>query len=612
MASWDSARFDFRPDFTLDSKIKEASTIAAKGRYDFDQQKALNRAWSRALDLSNGGRPSEMQFLAAAKDAQLGPEATDAFRKYLAGAYSTGATMAGNAMTMESLGGKPGAIVGPQAMPQVTENGMPAQTPQGAQPAADWLRPPVPVAPQASAMPPVPANEQARTDEENRVVVSAESPAQSRAPMFQLPEPEPSGREYSAPPQEGVFTEYARGLDPAARLAQMGAGAGGAQGGSADAGPILSAQNMTPMERDYQARALARAGVPGATLEEQMGALEQIATKSVRPPVPYNPQAAMVGNQYDAAADAKEQNRAREDMARFAGEKGQAVQKLTEQLLGNFGTVQDTNIARVRVESDLQEKARPREAINQQVATLNRELGTSFDPSKMGDEKTATDVLERVRLQKNLEKRTKEIEVVRDQNGKINGRATLAQIVPLLEGMGKLEGLPGTEGSLQMMIRLLAPDLSLPVMLATGMLDKAGGITDKGFTYFANQLNNIPVEQVRELAHHMVVASPGMAGIYQNFQSERPQALPVVGLDSQRSAQSAPPADLMGSFIRPASPGAASATPPARPDVRQPSKPLPKAGAISSAGKYFDGKNWREPRAGDESKGKIYTGKRWF
>ena len=60
----------------------------------------------------------------------------------------------------------------------------------------------------------------------------------------------------------------------------------------------------------------------------------------------------------------------------------------------------------------------------------------------MGDEKTAADVLERVRLQKNLLDRTKKIQVVRDQNGGINGRATLAQIVPLLEGMGKLEGLP--------------------------------------------------------------------------------------------------------------------------------------------------------------------------
>ena len=106
-----------------------------------------------------------------------------------------------------------------------------------------------------------------------------------------------------------------------------------------------------------------------------------------------------------------------------------------------------------------------------------------------------------------------------------------------------------------MMVRLLAPSLDLSTMIATGMLDKSGGLTDKGFTYFASQFNNIPIEQVRKLAGHMVEASPGMAGIYQNFQSNNPRPLPVVGLDSSPASKPAKTAqDQLGDFLRPSVP----------------------------------------------------------
>lgn len=608
MASWDSARFDFRPDFTLDSKIKDATTTANKNRYDFDQQKALNRAWSNALDLSNGGRPSEAAFLQGAKSAGLSPEATDTYRKYLAGAFSTGTQLAGDAMGMTSMGGNPGTLLGDRPMPTVTEAPATDAPPAGG-PVADWLRPSAP----APTAPPVPTNETHRTDEEAAVHIKPEATPAPMGGEFRLPEPVEPERTYSAPPQEGVFTQYARGIDPAAAMAQAQGSAGG-PGAPAQSGATLSPANMNPLEKEYAQRALARQGIQGRSLEEQMGNIEAIARKSVRAPVPYNPQAAMVGGRYDQGAAAKEMNRAREDALRAQAETSAAVQKLAGSLLGNFGDVQGTTIARAGAESDLQGKARPREAINQQVAALNQELGTSFDPSKMGDEKTAADVLERVRLQKELLNKVDGIDVVRDPSGNINGRATAFQIVPLLEGTQKLEGLPGTEGSLQMMMRFMAPSSDLGTLVA---IDPEGysHLTSAGMNFVLSKMNSMPIDEFRAMVKHSINASPGMAVVYKNFQSDKPQPLPVVGLDA--GSAPAPARDPLASFLRPsAEPSTASAppvTPKVAPDIRKPAKPLPQAGAISQQGKFFDGKNWRDPKDGDHAKnGKIYLEGKWY
>lgn len=620
MASWDSARFDYRPDFTLDSKIKDATTTANKNRYDFDQQKALNRAWSNALDLSNGGRPSEAAFLQGAKAAGLSPEATDTYRKYLANAFSTGTQLAGDAMGMTSMGGNPGTIMGDRPMPTVTE----APAPPAGGPVADWLRPSAP----APSAPPVPTNETHRTDEEAAVHIKPEATPAPMGGEFRLPDPMEPERTYSAPPQEGVFTQYARGIDPAAAMAQA-QGAAGGSGAPAQSETTLSPANMNPMEKEYAQRALSRQGIPGGSLEEQMGNLEAIARKSVRAPVPYNPQAAMVGGRYDQGAAAKEMNRAREDALRAQAETSAAVQKLAGGLLGDFGTVQGTTIARAGAESDLQGKARPREAINQQVAALNQELGTSFDPSKMGDEKTAADVLERVRLQKELLNKVDGIDVVRDPSGNINGRATAFQIVPLLEGTQKLEGLPGTEGSLQMMMRFMAPSSDLGTLVA---IDPEGysHLTSAGTNLVLSKMNSMPIDEFRAMVKHSINASPGMGVVYKNFQSKTPRPLVTVYLDdgADMAKPSRPaPVDPLATFLRPApatdsasTPSAGASAPPSSPaapkvapDIRKSSKPLPQAGAISQQGKFFDGKNWRDPKAGDEDrKGRIWTGKRWL
>lgn len=609
MASWDNARFDFKPDFTLDSKIKDATTTANKNRYDFDQQKALNRAWSNALDLANHGRPNELQFLGAVKAGQLGPEAADTYRKYLASAFSTGQQLAGDAMGMTSMGGNPGTIMGDRPIPTV------AESPAVGGPAGDWLRPAAQPQAPANPAPPVPANETRRTDEENEVHVKPEQGIAPTGGVFQLPAPVEPERTYSAPPQEGVFTQYARGLDPVGAMAQAQdqamAGVGGA---SAPAGPVLSPENMNPLQREYTHRALSQRGIRGASLEDQMANIEKMAEKTVRGIAPLDLRASQVGGRYDSAAAAKETLRFREDVLRHNAEKAAAVQKLTGDLLGDFGTVQGTTIARAGAESSLNEAARPREAINQQFATLNQELGTSFDPSKMGDEKTAADVLERVRLQKSLLGKIDGVDIVRDPDGGINGRATAFQIVPLLEGMQKLEGLPGTEGSLHMMMRFLSPSSDLGTLVA---IDPEGysHLTSAGTNLILSKMNSMPIEQFRAMVKHSINASPGMDVVYKNFQSAQPRPLPTVGLDA--GSAPAPSRDPLGSFLRPSQAPAASpaqsVAPKAALDIRNPAKPLPKAGAISRSGLFFDGKNWRAPRDGDHSKqGEIYLEGKWY
>ena len=566
--------------------------------YKFRQTKALNDAWANSLDAV--GRPDEVKFMRAAAMAGLGPDATQAYWNQQTASFKAGAEQAQAANLINSLGGDFTKIKGPMPTPTVTEQQTTASTIL-----ADFLRPgssQTPAAQPAGPMDlsggsdaaPAAGGGAPASAAEGEVVIQASAPEGTRAPQVgMLPEID-LGRTYTPPPEEGVATQFARSINPTMPGLMAQAGQQQVQGTATEApAASLSFETMNPTERQYAERFLARSGIPGAPAE-QLRAFEEIATRGVAAPVPFNPMRAMVASPggamiMDPSKLAEEQNRAAQDVARYQSERAQAIAEARKTLFGAYEGIQGPAIARASAQSSLNEAARPREAINQQVFALNQELGTSFDPSKMGDEKTAADVLERVRLQKNLLDRTKKIQVVRDQNGGINGRATLAQIVPLLEGMGKLEGLPGTEGSLNMMVRLLAPSLDLSTMIATGMLDKSGGLTDKGFTYFASQFNNIPIEQVRKLAGHMVEASPGMAGIYQNFQSNNPRPLPVVGLDSApvRTAQ-----DQLGDFLRPKR--AAGAEKPAKAD-RKPEK--------ASTG---------APKVGDVKNGKVWTGKEWL
>lgn len=569
--------------------------------YKFRQGKALNDAWANSLDAA--GRPDEIKFMRAAAKAGLGPDATQAYWNQQTAAFEAAQRQAQAANVIGSLGGDFRTIKGPAPEPTVTEAppagdfGAPAQ-PSGL---SNFLRPKPKGPIDLSAGTNIDAVAQGLPDGE--VVVRGQGP-ETRAPeVGALPALE-LDRTYTPPAPEGVATQFARSINPTmlGMMAQGMAGTAGVQGAQLEA-PALSFETMNQTERQYAERFLARSGIPG-TPEDQLRAFEETATRGIAAPVPFNPQRAMVlapggGMMLDPSKMAEEQNRATADAARYQAERAKAITDARKALFGAYEGVQSPTIARASAQSSLNEAARPREAINQQVFALNQELGTSFDPSKMGDEKTAADVLERVRLQKNLLERTKEIQVVRDEAGRINGRATLAQIVPLLEGMGKLEGLPGTEGSLNMMVRLLAPSLDFSTMLATGMLDKAGGLTDKGFTYFASQLNNIPIEQVRKLASHMVEASPGMAGIYQNFQSNNPRPLPVVGLDSAPSKPARTAQDQLGDFLRPKR---ADGTP-------RPEKPARKPAEGRVTPEQFD-RQWAKAKPGDRvvgPDGKTYT-----
>jgi hypothetical protein len=372
---------------------------------------------------------------------------------------------------------------------------------------------------------------------------------------------------------------------------ELGMGGQGAE----SAPPALSFETMNPTERQYAERFLARSGIPGAP-EDQLRAFEEIATRGVADPVPFNPMRARVRGangalMVDPSKLADEKNRAAADAARYQSERAKAIAEARKALFGSYGTVQDANIARVRVESDLQEKARPREAINQQVAALNQELGTSFDPSKMGDEKTAAEVVERVRLQKELLHKIDGVDVIRSADGSINGRATAFQIVPLLEGIQKLEGLNATEGTLHMLMRLMAPSTDIGTLVAINPEGYAT-ITGAGANAILSKMNSMPINEFREMVKHSIDASPGMAVIYKNFQSDRPQPLPVVGLDGSPASKPARTAgEQLGDFLRPKR--TEGPTKPAKPpkDTRKPSG---------------------GPKVGDVKNGKVWTGKEWL
>lgn len=530
--------------------------------YAFQQKRGLNDAWAQSLDET--GRPDEIKFHAAAKRAGLGPDAASTYWKQQTEAFKNAQEQAQAANMIETLGGNFRGIKGEAPLPEVREvptpgfdeipGNAPAAAPRAAAPAAPgslvsgFIRGGSQTVP-LSTPAPVP---DVQDNGEPTIVVSG-SVQDTRAPEVGLLPPDTTTYERGPVPLQGVATEFARSIRPTFPGMMTQASQAGAPGEVATEAPApsLSFESMNPTERAYAERFLARSSIPGATPAEQLQAFETNALQGIARPVPFNPQRGMVatpggGMILDPSKLAEERNRAAADQARFQAESSKAIADARKAMFGAYEGVQAPTIARAGAESSLLEKSRPIMAANEVVAAMNRELGTSFDPSKMGDPKVAAEVVERVRLQKSLAQRADSLEVVRGPDGSIDGRATLSQIVPMLEGMAKLEGLSGTEGTQKMMIGLLAPKLDAATMLAAGMIDASGGLTGAGLQYLAGRVNDIPIEQVRKLARHMVDASPGMAGIYQNYQSKVPRAMATASLDSFGSAAPGAPSQDQG------------------------------------------------------------------
>lgn len=580
---------------------RNAMDLRERG-YAFDQKKGLNDAWAQSLDET--GRPDEIAFHAAAKKRGLGPEAAATYWKMQTEAFENAQRQAQAANMIETLGGDFRGIKGEAPLPELREvpapgidtapaaasaYPVPQRTPS-ATPGSrvgDYLRPGAAAAPVAPG-------------DDATVVVEGSVPG-TRAPEVGLLPPDTTTYEREPVPMQGVATEFARSIRPTLPgMMAQGLQTGVPGEGAAEApAPSLSFESMTPTEQAYAERFLARSSVPGATPSEQLQSFEANALQGIALPVPSNPQRGMVatpggGMILDPSKLAEERNRAVADVARYQAERSKAIAEARKAMFSAYEGVQAPTIARATAESGLLEKARPIMAANNAVAALNQELGTSFDPSKMGDPKTAADVIERVRLQKNLAQRADSLEVVRGPDGSVDGRATLSQIVPMLEGMAKLEGLAGTEGTQKMMIGLLAPKLDAATMLAAGMIDASGGLTGAGLQYLAGRVNDIPIEQVRKLARHMVDASPGMAGIYQNYQSKTPHAMSTAALESFGPAQGAP--------------------------HQEPETPAAPAAQGANIGTYLRSER-RAPGAaktnagtkvGTVRNGKVWTGKEWL
>lgn len=572
--------------------------------YKFSQTKALNDAWSSSFVRSADGaiRPDENRYMAAIAKAGLGPEAGMAYWQYQTGQFENAQRQSDAANAIAFNGGNFRTITGPAPESTVTEApsagdfGAPAQ-PSGL---SEFLRPKPKGPIDLSGGSSVDAMTTGAADGE--VVVRGQV-SDTRAPEVGTLPPLELDRTYAPPASEGVATQFARSINPTMPgMMEQGMYFGAEGAGLASTAPALSFETMNPTERQYAERFLARGGTPG-TPDEQLREFERRALAGVVKAVPYNPMRARVLGpngrmMLDPSKLAEEQNRAKADEAREAADTAKAITEARKALFGAYEGIQAPTIARAGAESSLLEKSRPIVAANDAIAALNQELGTSFDPSKMGTPEVASEVLERVRLQKNLAQRADSLEVVRGPDGTIDGRATLSQIIPMLEGMAKLEGLSGTEGTQKMMIGLLAPKLDAATMLAAGMIDPAGGLTGAGIQYLAGRVNDIPIEQVRKLARHMVDASPGMAGIYQTYQSKTPRAMPVAGLDSFSGSSAAPAkTDPLAAFLRPSG---------AKADQKPPKSPREAKGVTPA---QFD-RQWAAARPGDKvvgPDGKTYT-----
>ena len=127
-------------------------------------------------------------------------------------------------------------------------------------------------------------------------VIQASAPEGTRAPQVgMLPEID-LGRTYTPPPEEGVATQFARSINPT--MPGLMAQAGQQQvKAPRPRCPRLRcrSETMNPTERQYAERFLARSGIPGAPAE-QLRAFEEIATRGVAAPVPFNPMRAMVAS----------------------------------------------------------------------------------------------------------------------------------------------------------------------------------------------------------------------------------------------------------------------------------------------------------------------------
>ena len=518
MASWDTPQYRFEPDWTLDSKIKQAATEAERNRYAFAQAKGLNDAWSASLD--EQGRPNEMAFIAHAKRLGLGPAATRQYWAEQTQQYADAASQAENAAMVAAYGADPSKIKGEAPLPQVRQATMVPADPFAPSPTQ------APVADPVSQ--PSPSPESAPTDE-NTVVVHGGTSNVPTGGVFQLPEIQ--GQEYAPPPREGVATEYARSIKPQSIFSGPDEFFGGAGGTSqtrdvTQLNPVAQDVLRTQMERSFATN--------GGDLQGAFNDAVAARRASLVKPSPAQYITTTQGGKSSMDMGAYQKALA-EYVTKFANVPNEVISALPDQYKEQLSQSLQAHAQRnqdVEAQNRALIENRPYATATKQAGELSGMLSQDSNPEyakvQIDPSLLADDPKKGAELRGRLLVRNKLIQQIPDLARATTPTEKYTEAQKLINGIQQIEKMPNVESVHSQLLFSLMPDMTLQEAIKYGYIRQDGGVFSMAPGFIKTLITKTPPEEITQAFTKMVRDSPILLADLENASSANPSAIPMV------------------------------------------------------------------------------------
>lgn len=534
MASWDSPQYRFEPDWTLDSKIKQAATEAERQRYAFAQAKGLNDAWSASLD--EQGRPNEMAYIAHAKRLGLGPAATRQYWNEQTQQYADAASQAQNAMLIGAYGADPSKIKGEAPLPQVRQ--APAML------ADEFYRPPRgTTAPTVSGEPPAPGPGPTIPEPEggNTVIVRGGGTQLPTGGVYQLPEIQ--GQEYGPTPREGVATEFARSIKPQSILG----GPDAFFGGSTANAPTRDVTQLNPVAQDVLRTQMERSfATNGGDLQGAFNDAVAARRASLVKPSPAQYITTTQGGKPSLDMGAFQKALA-EYVTKFANAPNEVISALPDQYKEQLSQSLQAHAQRnqdVEAQNRVITENRPYATATKQAGELSGMLSQDSNPEyakvQIDPSLLADDPKKGAELRGRLLVRNKLIQQIPDIAKASTPTEKYTEAQKLINGIQQIEKMPNVESVHSQLLFSLMPNLTLPEAIKYGYIRQEGGVFSMAPGFIKTLITKTPPEEITQAFTKMVRDSPILLADLENASSANPSAIPMVQAPSYTDLPKAP------------------------------------------------------------------------
>lgn len=242
---------------------------------------------------------------------------------------------------------------------------------------------------------------------------------------------------------------------------------------------------------------------------------------------------------------------------------------------------QATENATTSAQNAAMEKNAERQAIGGMIGNVNvyaEDLyGLRLDPAKIGDEKEAREISDRVATAAKAVNFLKTPGVLEGSWNKV-----LTEMQTLKGAIQTMDKIPGTESGERTLVNMLYPNMDLKAMYRMGWLEH-GGLTEKGLAAMATQFTNIGPDEVRRNVTNMIKHSVPLTGALKKY---------AAGKEGPRNYGYASPETVANPFAGAPAPERKQAAPTPAEIAKMPPK-----GAREAQRKAFKGKGKKEAPA---------------